>query len=112
MRRRQYFISADEILRRPELGVSVVRFAFAQSDDGRGGAADLEGVHHVERLERKHRDGAVAGVGEEAELLLRVERHVVVAEVTLHGALADFQRLDHLGVGAVAVTVGVQRHDF
>ena len=80
------------------MGVSVVRFAFAQSDDGRGGAADLEGVHHVERLEPQHRDGAVAGVGEEAELLFRVERHVVVAEVTLHGALSDLQRLQDLGV--------------
>ena len=111
MRRRQYFISADEILRRPELGVSVVRLAAAQSDEGRWGAAYLEGVHHVERLERKHRDGAVAGVGEEAELLLRVERHVVVAEVTLHGALSDLQRLHDLGVRTVAVAVRVQCDD-
>ena len=91
--------------------MSVVRLAAAQSDEGRGGAADLEGVHHVERLERKHRDGAVAGVGEEAELLLRVERHVVVAEVTLHGALSDLQRLHDLGVRTVAVAVRVQCDD-
>ena len=111
MRRRQYFISADEILRRPELGVSVVPFAFAQSDDGRGGAADLERGHHIERLERPHRQRAVAGIGEEAELLFRVERHVVVAEVTLHGALADLQRLQDLGVRTVAVAVRVQCDD-
>ena len=86
---------------------------FAAADNERGRrTTDFVSRDDFQSFERNCGDSAVAGVGEKAVFTILIERDVVVAEVAIDRAFADFERLDRLGVRAVAVPVRVEGNHF